>query len=288
MFKRCFFILAPSFHGATIISKILNSHPEIISLGDTYPSNGFDQICGCGLHVSQCKFWQTVKDKVEAKRYQKYQSMLPYYPSILGGSFDRHIYNLFSPRLLSRLLNQKQKDIFFTDYITFLKGVYDLQATGKEYVFVDGVKSISRVLALIASGMQVDGVIHLVRDPCDFVKSSMKNSKNDFNTLVDRAFVYRLYHQKTQRLRKFVPYLKLDYEAVTDDTNETLQRLFEFMAVDTLSMESLLGDMNNVWHFMGNASLFKFQGSLRRSRHKTTEVERRCIKFIIGKSLANG
>ena len=47
MFTKTFFVLSPSYHGATLLSKLLNAHPEVTALGDTYPSNQFDQICGC-------------------------------------------------------------------------------------------------------------------------------------------------------------------------------------------------------------------------------------------------
>lgn len=53
MFERRYFIVAQNFHGTTLLSKLLNDHPEVVSLGDTYPSNRIDHICGCGENVSR-------------------------------------------------------------------------------------------------------------------------------------------------------------------------------------------------------------------------------------------
>jgi hypothetical protein len=48
MFDRVFFVLAPSYHGATLLAKLVNAHPGVTALGDTMPSNRVDHFCGCG------------------------------------------------------------------------------------------------------------------------------------------------------------------------------------------------------------------------------------------------
>ena len=41
MFKRIYFTLCPSFHGATLLAKYLNAHPHIVCLGDIVIANSF-------------------------------------------------------------------------------------------------------------------------------------------------------------------------------------------------------------------------------------------------------
>lgn len=69
MFETTYFVLSPSYHGATLLAKLLNAHPELTALGDTYPSNAFDQVCGCGEYVSACPFWQGIKKDTDAARH---------------------------------------------------------------------------------------------------------------------------------------------------------------------------------------------------------------------------
>ncbi len=85
MFEKTYFVLSPSYHGATLLSKLINAHPELTALGDTYPSNAFDQVCGCGVRVSVCPFWQAVKAEVGADRYPNTRVVLPQYPGDRGG-----------------------------------------------------------------------------------------------------------------------------------------------------------------------------------------------------------
>lgn len=85
MFEKTYFVLSPSYHGATLLSKLINAHPELTALGDTYPSNAFDQFCGCGARVSVCPFWQAVKAEVGADRYPNTRVVLPQYPGDRGG-----------------------------------------------------------------------------------------------------------------------------------------------------------------------------------------------------------
>lgn len=84
MFENTYFVLSPSYHGATLLSKLINAHPELTALGDTFPSNAFDQVCGCGERVSKCPFWQAVKSDVGGERYLSNRVMLPQYPGDRG------------------------------------------------------------------------------------------------------------------------------------------------------------------------------------------------------------
>lgn len=283
MFERQYFIVAPNFHGATLLSKLLSDHPEVMSLGDTYPSNRMDQVCGCGERVSQCAFWQQVRMAIGADRYQSHPHWLPDYPAIYGAGKDHLLYNTFSPRRLGRMIPEDRQETFVADFTTFTGAVYAYGGRPEARVFVDGVKSISRVFALAACGVPIDGVIHLRRNPGDYIQSTMKQHGYSRRAFVQRLLEYRLFHNRARRIGRDFPYLSVAYEGLTEEPEATLDRLFRFLGVEPLPLSELVAEgQKRPWHFMGNASLFHFDGTLRPSHHSQTRMERAVTRILAG------
>lgn len=283
MFERHYFVIAPNFHGATLLAKLLNDHPEVMSLGDTYPSNRIDQVCGCGKVVSQCAFWQQVAVAIGADRYRFHPHWLPNYPGILGGGKDRLLYNMLSLRGLSKMIPATRQEAFTGDFIAFTSAIQAYGGRKDVRVFVDGVKSISRVAALAACGVRIDGVIHLQRNPGDFIQSTLKApgfSRRDF---VRQLVNYRLFHNRARRIGREFPYMSLTYEGLAESPESTLDSLFQFIGVESFPLSTLLdGGRKRPWHFMGNASLFNFDGHIRRSLHSQTLSERVATRVLAG------
>ncbi|WBA17147.1 sulfotransferase [Salinivibrio kushneri] len=292
MFKKIYFVLSPSYHGATLLSKLINAHPELTALGDTYPSNTFDQVCGCGERVSVCPFWQAVKAEVKAERYTDTRAVLPLYPGDRGRLFGRIAYSDFTsfwatPSLL-RVIKSRDLPTYRSDYQKFLTAVHrHTPVPGR--IFVDGVKFNSRVASLIAAGFPIDGVIHLYRDPVDFVASGMRNSnRNGGGAALEHALRYRLYHARARQIGHSLRTIDVSYEALSDDINHQLARVFVFLGVKPMTVEELREYFGHEWHFMGNASLFKFNGDIRRSRHDIGDFYERLIRIVAGHSREYG
>lgn len=284
MFERRYFIVAQNFHGTTLLSKLLNDHPEIISLGDTYPSNRIDQVGGCGAYVSECPFWISVAKAVNAERYRDHPHLLPDYPRIAGDRFDRVLYNGFGPNTLRRIIPASARATFARDFEAFEAVVQEHSGRPEATVFVDAVKSISRVYALMASGVQVDGVIHLYRGPGDYIKSTMKQKGHSLRVFLPRMVKYRLFHKLAGRAAGHVPYISLTYEGLAESPEETLKALFGFVGVEPRSVSELVSEKREQpWHFMGNASLFHFDGTIRPSRHVRTPRERWMVRLLGGR-----
>ena len=271
MFKKNYFVLCPSYHGATLLSTMLNSHPAISSLGDTYPSNKFDQICGCGKKVSNCDFWQSIKSEIKASRFINYSSILPRYPlerkmGLSQRMQSRFVALLASPGAFRKFCSELELNDFKADYDLFNRAVYhNLEEPGS--VFVDGVKSVARVHALEASGFHIDGIIHLTRSSIDYVSSARKNSYNRFGSTLYHAMNYRLYHKAVEKLGRDRPVLSVSYEDLCDSPELVMKNLFLFLGVEPRSVGDLLENRHNIWHFMGNSSLFKFDKRLVRRKH---------------------
>lgn len=284
MFERNFFVVAPSFHGSTLLTKLLNDHPEVVSLGDTYPSNRMDQLCGCGKRVSVCPFWQEIAAAVHVDRYKDYPHWLPDYPAITGSRADQLMYNTLPPSALARLIPDERRSAFATDFANFTHGVQVNCGSENPRIFVDGVKSVARVAALAASGIRVDGVIHLQRDPGDYVQSAMKQHGYRRASFVRRLLKYRLFHNRARRIGDTVPYFSVTYEGLSEWPEETLNGIFRFLGVEPRPLMELVNEgKHRPWHFMGNASLFGFDGRIRASRHQQTSGQSMLTRLLAGR-----
>lgn len=278
-FKKVFFVLAPSYHGATLLAKVVNAHPNIISLGDGYPSNLYDETCGCRSLVSECEYWQQVKEAVGADDFLNERRMLPNYPQLVGGKVDKLIYNFAHQKLIKLLIDKNGKaEDFCEQFSRFTHIIHQLEGVDENAIFIDGGKSISRVIALWASGYQIDGVIHLVREAGDFVKSSQKQPTGD--GFLMSALHWQLYHSRASKLKKIIPYHAVHYGDLSTKPDEVITGLFDFLGVANVPVDKLVGNMDSVWHFMGNSSLFKFNGTFHKSTYPLSSFEKKLVRAI--------
>jgi hypothetical protein len=139
------------------------------------------------------------------------------------------------------------------------------------------------VHALKLSGVPIDGILHITRSPYDFVKSSEKQGKS----LLKASIRYRMYHKEAERLRSQFPYIRVSYEELAESTDKTLERLFNFINVPVVGVDELKENFNDAWHFMGNASLLKFDGTMRLSTYNVEERIKNKIILLTGGQLSS-
>lgn len=288
------------FHGATLLSLLLNNHSRISALGDTNPTREFDQGCPCGKHVSTCSFWQEVAARTRAGRFVKLHTMLPLLPWPLA---DYRLEGRAVPvsplpafnRLAGRgaaavldavlpLLWRRSGDSV-ADYVDtwrrFYGAVRDLQGTS---IVVDGSKS-SRKAALLARELEGEmdvRVIHLVRDPRGFVNSWWRNNARED----PRALAWRWadVHGRATRLEACVPYKRVLYNELATQPERVTAELLEFLGVEP---EPLVGPPRypHKHHLIGNNMLVSFDGQVRldeRWKSELTPVEQRTVLRCAG------
>ena len=285
-FNKRFFVLCPSFHGATLVAKLLNAHPEVSSLGDTYPSNAFDQTCGCGALVSECGFWTSVKSAIGPHYSAISPAWLPFWPGQTRNIANRIRFSDYIFR--KRLCPENANNYFAAEDLQELRAGYEAFLTGVHQhmpadVFVDGVKSIARLSCLLAAGTQIGGVIHIRRSANDFVGSAMRNTgRAGLIGAAEHTLRWRNYHQKVREFARFVPVLDISYEDLAHDPDAVLGRLFDFLGCAPMTREGLRPGLHQTWHFMGNISLSKFDGSIRASNHRLPALQRRVVQLLGG------
>jgi hypothetical protein len=62
------YIAGVSFCGSTLLAIVLNTHPEIVSVGEMGPSKRFgdsDYECSCGVRIVECPFYAAVQARMQ-------------------------------------------------------------------------------------------------------------------------------------------------------------------------------------------------------------------------------
>lgn len=261
------FQLAPSFHGATLVSLLLNNHSRVASLADTLPTLVFDQVCGCREKVSRCAFWAEVRRRIPERGYSTF---LPVAPKWFGGAWlnGRLLYLCAAASLRAGVVLSDRP--FLDSFDTLVSLVRE--TTGKD-IFLDGVKSVHRFLSVAASGRPVDLVLHTIRDPRGFVLSSKKNAKIRNAEMDTKAAisVYNGYHSRVLRAIALagVPAVPVPYDMLHQQSNRILHEIFQRLGLPDEDVMRPVGAFN---HWIGNSSLFAFDGRIRANRKYLEEL----------------
>lgn len=297
------FVVTYAFHGATLLSLLLNNHSRISALGDTNPSREFDQGCPCGEHVSTCPFWQTVAGRTRADRFARLDTMLPLLPWPLENNrLEGRAVPLSRLPALNRILGRAAARAFdvalpvlwrsghrpVESYVDVWRSFY---ATVRELhgttLVVDGMKS-SRKAALLARelGGEFDvRVIHLVRDPRGFVNSWWRHHgrSDDARTL---AWRWTDVHSRNEQLASVAPYRLVRYSDLAADPEGVIGSLLEFLGVPG---ERVVDSPRyaHKHHLIGNNMLVSFDGVVNpdeRWRAELTSEEQQTILRVAGTS----
>ena len=67
---RYAYVASTSRSGSTLLSMLMNAHPNVASIGELGPAYGqYAEIirkegypCSCGMEIKQCVFWKKIKD----------------------------------------------------------------------------------------------------------------------------------------------------------------------------------------------------------------------------------
>ena len=260
-------LLCPAFHGATLLSLLLNNHSQVSSLGDTLPARTYDQLCSCGLQVSECPFWIELSARIDAQRFADGDFLLPLAPRLSGAEAKNRSRSLVFSGLacaFGRSAWSLQKGAareFLEAHEAFEREIRAMHGTR---LVIDGKKDPYRALswATLTRGRRPLKLIHLTRDPRGFRNSCRKYMKR---SVEEDARDWVRQHKGIRRVMRVLFWadkLEVRYEDVCAAPQETVDRIFRFLGV---APEPVVGPPRDPakHHLMGNRMLREFTGEVR-------------------------
>jgi Sulfotransferase family len=255
------YVLSPSYSGSTLLTFLLGTHPDVATIGELKAS-GFGDIeqydCSCGVRLRQCPFWTRVVDELTA------QGM----PLDLA-DFGTHFHCPARPWLDRLLRSRVRGGVFETARSLALRLIPDarrahraildrnrvfvevLSQLEKAPVFVDSSKEAVRLKYLVEAGHWAIRAIYLVRDGRGTAASYMRHTRTSMAVAADE---WRRTIEECDRVIGSLPErarVKVHYEALCRDPDETLARLFRFLGLDPCRATR---DFRSVeQHILGNA-----------------------------------
>ena len=267
--ERFLYVAGTSFTGSTLLSFLLNLHPQIVSVGEmTGPFRGVTDRraypCSCGEALSECPFWTAVGEEMAGRG-------LRFDPDHWDLRFDPD--NTFSRRLLTSSLRSNRADAIRDTVVEHapLLGkhvrsisrrnealVASARAVAGKPVFVDASKNINRARQLDRTSRLEPHVVHLVRDSLGFVASkksrAAKNPRAAREGRVgDASRYWNRRSAQAERLFAALPperRLRVRYEDLCTDPEREFGRICGMLGLEKLPgpYEFLAGDH----HIIGN------------------------------------
>ncbi len=241
------FITGTSYTGSTLLSFLLNGHPEITSIGE--PTGPISTVtdresysCSCGAPLRECQFWAKVQQQMNHRGFV-------FGPEAWHTEFDLPLPRMFN-QLLFRSLRSNRLDHIRDSIVCRIPSIYArLEAVGHRVealvdsvlavsgkrIFADAAKDPIRVRYLQRFTRFEPKVIHLVRDAPGFVSSAIKNSRPSMK--VDLTAAIRWWNRvgsHVERLFAELPAerkMRVHYEDLCRDADGTLSAIASFASV---------------------------------------------------------
>ncbi len=237
------YIASPSFSGSTLLTFMLNNHPDIATMGelkwgdidlDTYQ-------CSCEARLVECPFWLEVARRVKDRE-------LPF-------SFERPMtdFRCRSHPLPDRIARARIRGLAFeTTRNLLLKTISytrEAFATARELnramteiildlqggkVFCDASKDPVRLKHLIDTGDYRIKTLHLFRDGRAVMNSAKKNASHSAEKGIQEWL--RTHEQIELLKQRNEPdsFMVVRYEELCDQPAQTIKHICEFAGLDTV------------------------------------------------------
>lgn len=277
---RLAILLSNWYSGATLLTLLLDRHPEVVTTGETFIGLGAEQDtpCSCGEKVRDCPFLAEAAGHMRSQgRFDPSRfRMLPVFSGnrLINRALSN---NRFSGRLRNRLIQavpafRSQRDRFVGDHTQFMERA---AALAKASVFLDATKNIRRAELFLERAEAPVPVIHLVRDPRGFAKSLLVEPTEqarhpDAGQAGDR---YNEYIDAFDRLKRSYPqhpFLELRYEDLCHTPADVMETALGFLG---LERRDLISAAPTPSHVLGNSMRMTFRGEIREDLSWTTALD---------------
>lgn len=276
------YILAASHSGSTLLTMLLNSHPDVATIGELSPGHIEDlswYLCSCGTRLSECSFWKYItsamKDNGNNFNLQNFGTRFDMPESVLAtkllGPLHRgkalELFRDTSLRMLTRWPD-RFTEIMQTNNNLILNVLNYYHAQ----VFIDKGNKALRLKFLLNNTFFDIKVIRLIRDgravaltymnPADFADANDKDKRGGGNggrrekerhSMAQAAYQWRRCNEEAEYALASIDksrWIEIRYEKLCTDTDNTMAQIFEFLGVDS---QRWIKDFRSVeHHVVGN------------------------------------
>lgn len=258
------YILAASHSGSTLLTMLLNSHPEVATIGELSPGHMEDlswYLCSCGSKIRECHFWRWVASAMRTRgidfhleefgtRFRMPDSRIA--TRLLGPLHRRPALELLRDtglRLFSRWpsrireiirANEILVEVILEYYHARLFVDKGNRALRLKYLF--RVPSFDlKVIRLIRDGR---GVALTYMDPAGFADAedpAMRSGgsggqrENERLSMAQAAHQWRRCNEEVENVLRQLDksqWIEVRYEELCKDTENTLVRLFDSLGLE--------------------------------------------------------
>jgi hypothetical protein len=261
------YILAASHSGSTLLSMLLGSHQQIATVGElklsTKAIGDIDRYrCSCGQFIRRCDFWQKIAAGMAGQGYD--------FDIADAGTDYRAVESLYARRLLSSMVRGKLlehcRDAALSVSAVWRKQlpqihkrnaalVSTIAELSKAQVVVDSSKIGLRLKYLLKNPELDVKVIRLIRDgravaltymnPADFADArdpalraggTGGDRSNERMSMEKAAYQWRRCMEEAKHVLKRLDksqWIEVRYEDLCRDTETVLERLFNFLGLET-------------------------------------------------------
>lgn len=256
------YITGAGFSGSTLLSFLLNAHPQMVSVGEeTGPvrlSGRGEYPCSCGEPLAGCPFWRRVGQEMQARGIEFGPDHWDVRYELGHGGLPRH---LLCRSLRFRALDDL-RDALVAAIPSFGSRIAELNArnatlirvilevSGKQ-VFVSAAKDPIRARYLDRIPELNLKIVHLVRDSLRFVNSAMTRRQMDSPATPIRQWNRTASHVK-RLLESVAPdrFIRVRYEDLCTDTESQLARIADFVGLPPMAGPIRFREAEN--HVIGN------------------------------------
>jgi hypothetical protein len=261
---RVAYILAASHSGSTLLTMLLNSHPEVATIGELSPGYLEDlswYLCSCGSKIRECHFWRWV---TSAMRERGIDFHLEKYGTRFWMPDSRIATKLLSPLHRGPAL-ELLRDVGLRLFSRWPSRILEIIRTNEilvevilEYyharVFVDKGNLALRLKYLLRIPSFDVKVIRLLRDGCGVALTYMDPAgfadardpamrsggsggqrDNERLSMAQAAYQWRRCNEEAEHILRRLDksrWIEVRYEDICKDTENTLRWLFEFLGLD--------------------------------------------------------
>ncbi len=278
---RYVYVVGMGFSGSTILSMLMNAHPQVASVGEM--TRGLNRNtryrCSCGVDVNQCEFWKKVKHLCSERSMEL---DLHNFKTTLDAGLGKKVNQILFGVPNRFVLLQTLRDAFLRQIPVFrhmsdscanqnmviAQAILDVE--GKN-VFMDATKDVARAFYLSVLEEFDFKLIHLVRSPQGFLYSCLKRNGNTH--LRGRLDYWVKTQQRVLRLKSRLSsnsYLLVRYESLCDNPSGVLAEICSFIGVEYVNLvdfakthpHHIMGNQNRVRDFSGIRLDEKWRNSL--------------------------